>query len=247
MNEPPHGPQPIMVTGASAGIGRAIVELLASRGHRLRAVARSEDRLAALARETGCGFDAVDIRDTARMQSIIDAYKPAILVNNAGTSGAFQMLPATPETINETVEVNLTAALCVTRLALRHMLNAGHGQIVTIGSISGLHATASTIYAATKGALHRMAQGLRLELAGTGIRVTEICPGLVDTNLLPNELRKATNGAKILTPHDVADAVRYAIEVPPHVNIATLELLPVEQAAGGVVFKPVADDRFSDP
>lgn len=235
----------IMVTGASAGIGRAIVRTLASNGHQLHAVARNREKLAALADETGCTFDNVDIRDTARMHEIIDAVKPSVLVNNAGTSAAFRMLASTPETITETVEVNLTATLRATRLALKHMLEAGRGQIVTIGSISGLHPTVSTIYAATKSALHRMSQALRLELAGTGIRVTEICPGLVDTDLIPDELKKMTNGAKILSPDDIADAVRYAIEAPEHVNISMLEVLPVEQAVGGVLFKPVADDRFA--
>jgi NADP-dependent 3-hydroxy acid dehydrogenase YdfG len=234
----------VMVTGASAGIGRAIVCKLASHGHTLHAVARNKDKLAVLAHETGCTFDSVDIRDTARMRQIIDAVKPSVLVNNAGTSAAFGMLAATPEAITETVEVNLTATLRATRLALKHMLEAGSGQIVTIGSIAGLYPTASTVYAATKGALHRMSQSLRLELSGTGIRVTEVCPGLVDTDLLPDSFRKLTNGVKMLDPDDVADAVRYAIEAPPHVNVSTLELLPVEQAVGGVLFKPVADDRL---
>lgn len=234
----------IMVTGASAGIGRAIVRTLAGHGHQLHAVARNVDRLATLAHETGCTFDSVDIRDTTRMQEIIDAVKPSVLVNNAGTSAAFRMLGATPEAITETVEVNLTAALRATQLALKHMLAAGRGQIVMIGSISGLHPTVSTVYAATKTALHGASRALRLELSGKGIRVTEICPGLVDTDLIPDELKKMTNGAKILSPDDVADAVRYAIEAPEHVNISTLELLPVEQAVGGVIFSPVADNRF---
>lgn len=234
----------IMVTGASAGIGRSIVRTLASRGHELYAIARNKDRLAVLANETGCKFDSVDIRNSARMQQVIDTVKPSILVNNAGTSAAFRMLPATPEAIADTIEINFTATLRATRMALKHMLEAGSGQIVTIGSIAGLHPTASTVYAATKGALHRMSQALRLELLGTGIRVTEICPGLVDTDLMSDDFKKITNGAKMLDPDDVADAVRYAIEAPAHVNISTIEMLPVEQAVGGVLFKPVVDDRF---
>jgi NADP-dependent 3-hydroxy acid dehydrogenase YdfG len=235
----------IMVTGASAGIGRAIVQVLAARGHQLHAVARSGERLAVLAQETGCTFDSVDIRDTARMREIIDRVKPSVLVNDAGTSAAFQMLDATPEAITETIEINLTATLRVTHFALKHMLAVSRGHIVTMGSISGLHPTVSTVYAASKSALHRASECLRLELAGSGIRVTEICPGLVDTNLAPDVLRKMTHGAKLLSPEDVADAVRYAIEAPEHVNISTLELLPVEQAVGGVIFKNVADDRFA--
>ncbi len=235
----------IMVTGASAGIGRAIVQLLATRGHQVHAVARSGDRLATLAQESGCSFDAADIRDGARMREIIDKVKPSVLVNNAGTSAAFQILSATPEAIAETIEVNITATLRTTRFALRHMLAAGRGHIVTMGSISGLHPAASTVYAASKSALHRACECLRLELAGSGIRVTEICPGLVDTDLVPDVLRKMTNGAKLLSPPDIADAVRYAVEAPEHVNIATLELTPVEQAIGGVLFKKVADDRFA--
>lgn len=234
----------ILVTGASAGIGRSIVRKLVSCGHELHAIARNKDKLATLASETGCTFDSVDIRDTPRMQKIIDTVKPSILVNNAGTSAAFRMLPATPEAITDTIEINLTATLRTTRLALKHMLEAGSGQIVTIGSIAGLHPTASTVYAATKGALHRMSQGLRLELLGTGIRVTEICPGLVDTQLMSDDFKKVTNGAKMLDPDDVADAVRYAIEAPAHVNITMLELLPLDQAVGGVLFRPVADNQF---
>lgn len=238
-----HGP--IMVTGASTGIGRAIVRLLTARGYQLHAIARSRDKLAALARETGCTFDSIDIRDTTRVRQMVEAVKPHVLVNNAGTSAAFKMIAATPEAIDETVDVNVTATLQLSRLALEHMLGSGHGQIVTIGSISGLHPTPSTVYAATKGAIHVMTMALRLELAGSGIRVTEICPGVVDTGLVPDELRKITSGVKMLTPDDVADAVRYAIEAPAHVNITTLELLPVEQAVGGVVFKPAGNNQFN--
>jgi len=233
----------VMVTGASAGIGRAIVQNLAAHGHQLHAVARSADKLASLARETNCAFDAADIRDAARMQTILNAVKPSVLVNNAGTSAAFQIQNAAPEAIAETIDTNVTATLRLTRLALQHMLTAGRGHIVMIGSISGLHPTVSTVYAASKSALHRAAECLRLELAGSGIRVTEICPGLVDTDLVPDVLRKMTNGAKLLSPTDVADAVRYAIEAPAHVNIAMVELLPVEQAVGGVLFKKGAEHR----
>jgi len=239
----PHPLHRIMVTGASAGIGRAIVRLLAGRGHQLHAIARGEEKLAALARETGCTFDAVDIRDLQRMRQVVDTVKPAVLVNNAGTSRATRVLAATPEAIAETIETNITATLGLTRLALTHMLEAGGGQIVTIGSVAGIHPTPSTVYGATKGALHRLSQALRLELLGTGIRITEICPGLTDTTLVTDELRRHAGGAKMLDPDDVADAVRYAIEAPQHVNIATIELLSVEQAMGGAHFKPVAGDR----
>lgn len=233
--------QTVLVTGAFGGITKAIVCTLAVRGHKLHTTGRSIAKLEQLAKETGCSITAVDIRDTSRMKDILDTVRPTVLVNNAGTSAAFRLLPATVEEIGKTIDVNLTATLCVTRLALEHMLAAAKGQIITMSSIAGIYPTMPAIYAASKGALHRMSQVIRLELAGMGIRVTEICPGLVHTEFLSDNFKKNMVGNdRMLDSQNVAGAVRYALDAPPHVNISTIELLPVAQVVDGVAYSRVA-------
>lgn len=230
-----------LVTGATAGIGKAIVERLCIDGFAVTAVARRAEQLAALAEQTGCQAAAGDVTDPARMRQIVEAAQPDILVNNAGIGlGMTGLVCLSEDDIARAIATNVTAPFQLTQLVLPAMMAAGSGHIVNLGSIAGLHTLVSALYGAGKAAVHRFSQNLRYELVGTGIRVTEICPGRVASefyhtgtgNIEANSIGEAA--FKALDPRDVADAVAYALAVPAHVNISTIELLPTAQAVGGV-------------
>ena len=233
----------VLVTGATAGIGRAIVERLAADGHDVTAVARRADRLEDLAARTGCRAEAGDVTDLARMTDIVAAARPQVLVNNAGIglgiSGLHRIGIAD---IDRAIRTNLTSAIQLTHLALPAMRAEGAGHVVNMGSIAGLHTMISALYGAGKAAMHLFSQNLRQEVLGTGIRVTEICPGRVTSEFYDDatgNIEATDMGAppiRGLDPEDVADAVAYALSAPAHVNISTIELLPVGQAVGGVRF-----------
>lgn len=248
MNQRSHDPRhgAIMVTGASSGIGAAIVRRLAANDHDVVAVARRADRLAELAAETGCRTAALDIRDTARVDELVRETGPTVIVNNAGVAHGMAGLAASADDdIRVAIETNVIAPLHLIRTAIPLMKGAGGGHIITIGSISGLYPLVSALYSASKGAMHRAMQTLRMEVRGTGIRVSEIAPGRTDTELfeaanLAPAARERTNvsGVEVLAPDDVAAAVMFALDAPLHVNIGLIELTPTEQAIGGATFTP---------
>lgn len=233
-----------LVTGASSGIGAAIVRRLRADGGTVWALGRNGERLAALAAETGCLTRIADLRDLPALRVLINEAQPDIVICNAGTGAAFTLLAAEAEAIAETIETNLTATLQLLRLSVPAMRARGRGHVVTIGSVAGLHTVSSTVYAASKAAIHRLSQALRLELQGSGVRVTEICPGLVDTPFLaatipdPEARQRFLGGAELLHPEDVADAVHYALCAPARVDVALIELLPTGQSMGGAQLAP---------
>ena len=243
--DPRHGA--ILVTGASSGIGAAIVRRLADNNHDVVAIARRADRLADLAAATGCRTATVDIRDTARVDELVREVVPSVIVNNAGIAHGMAGLAASADDdIRIAIETNVIAPLHLIRTAIPLMKEAGGGHIITIGSISGLYPLVSALYSASKGAMHRAMQTLRVEVRGTGIRVSEIAPGRTDTelyeaaNINPADRdRMRVSGVEVLTPDDVAAAVLFALDAPLHVNIGLIELTPTEQAVGGATFTPV--------
>ncbi|MCC7272662.1 MAG: SDR family oxidoreductase [Alphaproteobacteria bacterium] len=230
-----------LVTGASSGIGAAIVRDLARRGLEVHAVARRRDALTALARETGCIAEVADVTRPEDRAALLRGFVPDILVNNAGTSRGAPLSSAAAADIDVQVEVNLRAVLHLLNLALPRMRSRG-GHVVTIGSIAGLHPLpGSPVYAATKAAIHAMHGALRLELVGSRVRLTEICPGRVDTEIFGHAAGDAAKGRaqfldgyEVLRPEDVAAAVWYAVSQPPNVNVGLIELTPTLQAVGGL-------------
>lgn len=231
-----------LVTGASSGIGAATVSSLAEAGIKVLGVARRPVRLEELARETGARTMIADVRDYSRMNAAIEEFAPDILVNNAGVGhGVDGLAELAPGSVQEAVEINLTAPAMITAAAIPGMLERGRGHIVNVGSIAGLHTMTSALYGATKSAIHRFSQNLRHELAGTGIRVTEICPGRVTTEFYSAAEgdrqrldRIKDSGIRELEPRDIASAILFAINAPMHVNVSTIEILPTDQAVGGV-------------
>ena len=238
-----------LVTGATSGIGAATAKALIGSGLEVLAVARRADRLEQLAAESGCRWLASDVRDTDRLADEIEAFEPDVLVNNAGVGHGISGLDQIePTAIQEAFEVNVIAPIQICALALPGMRRRGRGHVINVGSIAGLHTLISGVYGGTKGAIHLFSQNLRYELAGSGLRVTEICPGRVSTEFYQAALGDRTkletmgrSGIRELRPADIADVILFALRAPPHVNIATIEVLPTDQAIGGVKLTPTED------
>ncbi|MCG8692663.1 MAG: SDR family oxidoreductase [Minwuiales bacterium] len=235
-----------LVTGASSGIGAATVAALTDRGIKVHAVARREDRLEKLAEATGCTTHVLDLRDTEKIYETFADQEIDILINNAGLGRGYESFFVTdPKDIDLTLETNVTAALHVVRATAPGMVQRRRGHIVNIGSIAGLYPIKFSLYGASKGAVHLLSQNLRLELQGTGVRSTEICPGRVETEFFlgafdDEQARRAfVEGYEILKAADIADAILYALDAPWRVNVASIELTPTEQTTGGATITPV--------
>lgn len=231
----------VLVTGASSGIGAGVVAALRSAGFTVHALARRADRLEELAASTGCEVEVGDVRDHEAMAALIDRIAPDAIVLNAGLGGGFEGLAnATPEEIDTVIATNVTAMLQMLRMAIPGMVARRRGHIVTMGSVAALYPSISALYGASKAAVGMTAQNLRLELRGTGLRVTDIRPGRVASEFydVANPAGKET-GIRELTPADIGEAVRYALAAPWHMNVSAIELQPVEQHYGGMGFDPV--------
>jgi NADP-dependent 3-hydroxy acid dehydrogenase YdfG len=236
-----------VVTGASAGIGWATVERLVAEGFRVIAGARRLDRLEELAERTGCTTRALDVTDTASVATFaegIDALN--VLVNNAGLASG---LSPVPEIEDEQVEImwntNVMGVLRVTRALLPALEASQRGHIVNIGSTAGRDVYAGGGgYTATKHALRAITQTMRLELSGKPIRVTEVAPGLVETEFSVvrfdgdvERAKKPYEGLQPLAAEDIADCVAWAVTRPPHVNVDELVVRPLAQALSGVIHR----------
>jgi NADP-dependent 3-hydroxy acid dehydrogenase YdfG len=238
-----------LVTGASTGIGSVVVERLAKQGLEVHAVARNAGRLGELARRSGCVPHAVDITDTAALTELVRGLEVDVLVNNAGVSRTGNILTADEFAIDEQIAVNLQAVLHLVRLIMPGMAERDLGHIVNISSIAGVYNFGgNTIYHATKSAVHTLSRQLRVDGYGRRVRVTEICPGRVETEIfgrLIGDMEKAQrefyDGYESLKPEDIADAIEFAIASPRHVNIGHIEILPTFQVPGGLNFERRVD------
>ena len=235
---------PALVTGASSGIGAAVVRGLRERGTEVVAVARRAERLQELADETGCQIHVLDVQDRAGVAELGASLPFSLVVNNAGLGRAMgSLVTATADDIDRTIDTNVSSVLHILRAVLPGMIERGDGHVVNIGSMAGHHQLPAAIYGASKAAVHLLSANLRLELTGTGVRVTEIAPGRVATEFYDVAIDDPMLSAKVkasgiaeLTPGDIADAIMYAIDTPPHLNINRIELQPTEQTYGGSQF-----------
>jgi len=234
-----------VITGASSGIGAGATRALAAHGLEVHALARRADRLHDLARETGCIPHAIDLRDDAAIEALLGGIPADILVNNAGVSlDRGPLHEADLADINEMVETNLLAGLYVMRAAVAGMVARGRGHVVIIGSVAGLYPMpGSSIYSATKAAMHAVSDAMRCDLLGQPLRITEIAAGRVETEIfdrkIPNDGAADEQffaGRNVLRPADIAGAILYAIDSPVHVNVSRIEILPVSQVVGGIRF-----------
>lgn len=244
-----------LVTGASAGIGAACARRLAAEGADVALWARREERLQRmaedLAREHGVAVHtrAVDVRDRAAVKASVDALLgevgvPAILVNNAGlASGLDPVQEGDFADWDRMIDTNLKGLLNVTRLLLPAMIDADRGHVINIGSTAGHQVyPRGNVYNATKFAVTALTEAINLDVAGTGIRVSSVDPGFVETEFSKvrfhgDEARADSvyEGFDPLTADDVADAVAYIANRPPHVNAFRLVLVPTAQRNAYVV------------
>jgi NADP-dependent 3-hydroxy acid dehydrogenase YdfG len=239
-----------LVTGASKGIGAAIVESLVAEGLTVHALARSNDALFALRERLGPQVKpiAADVRDGEAIMSALGNTEVDVLVNNAG--GLATVRPLHEQSADETaqvVELNLTAPLQLIRLLLPGMIARKRGHIFTLTSTAASSIFAgTTAYGAAKAGLSQAGRILRFDLAGTGVRLTEIAPGRVETDFYLKAfdgdregLRKRMySEQRPLRPADIAAALVSALRMPDHVDIAELTITPSEQAAGGQKYPP---------
>ena len=245
------------ITGASSGIGAACARKFAQGGYTLLLNARSVDKLQALQTEleTAYGIDVVllpfDVRDRkaaeAALKSLPEKYQTIdVLVNNAGLAlGVDKEYEGTEENYDTMIETNITALLMMTRLVVPGMVNRGKGHIINIGSVAGDAAyPGGSVYCATKAAVKVLSDGLRMDLVDTPLRVTNVKPGLVETNFSVTRFAgdkeradKVYQGIKPLTGEDIAEVVYFAASAPEHVQIAEVLVLATHQASGTIVHR----------
>ena len=236
-----------LITGASSGIGLGITEVLAEAGYSVHAVARRADRLEELSARTGCKVHALDVTDSAALERLVAEITPEVVICNAGRAGGFDGIANTSaEDLQQTISLNVTATLDLIRLCLPGMIARRSGHVVTISSVAALYPSISSLYGGSKAAIQMIAQNLRLELRGTGIRVTDIRPGRVTSEIYKNafsdpaKIARATDtGIRELQAREIGDAVLYAVSAPSRLNVSAIELQPVEQTYGGLYFDPV--------
>jgi len=236
----------VVVTGASSGIGEAIARCLSQEGLNVHAIARRTERLENLASTTNCLVHSMDVCNSREFVDLLEKIEVDVLINNAGVGRGYgQLAEANFEDIETTIDTNVKAAVHAAKAVLPGMIRRKKGHLINIGSMAGLYPLASSLYGATKGAMHVLSMDLRLELQGTGVRVTEICPGRVSTEFYDAALddpelieTKKDSGITEVTSEDVSQAVVYALNVPQHVNVNRIELQPTEQTYGGMQFVP---------
>ena len=230
-----------LVTGATSGIGMATAIKLSEAGIKVIATGRRLEKLKALKSKISCEIIELDIRDQDKIYSSLENIEIDILVNNAGVGRGFSPIFKTdPKDINTTTDTNVTSFLHVLRAVVPGMVNRRRGHIINIGSIAGLYPMASSVYGGSKGAVHLINQNLRLELSGTGVRATEICPGRVKTEFFdvafsdnPQKKEEMMSGLTLLTQEDIADAIMFALKAPWRMNVSLIEITPTEQVPGG--------------
>ncbi len=235
------------VTGASNGFGTAIVRRFTAEGLRVVALARRQDRLAGLAAELGDSVLPVrlDVRDRAAVQDVV-AGLPAefaeidVLVNNAGLAkGLNPAQEADLDDWEEMIDTNCKGLVYCTRTILPGMVERRRGHVVNLGSVAGTYPyPGGNVYGATKAFVRQFSLNLRSDLHGTGVRVTSVEPGLsgeteFSTVRFGGDQDKADAvyaGTQPLVPADIAEAVYWVVSQPAHVNINTIEMMPVTQS-----------------
>lgn len=245
----------VFITGASSGIGEGCARKFASQGARLILNSRSKGKLETLAKElnekygTSCHilpFDVCDRRAAAdALASLPDEWSSIdVLINNAGLAiGVDKEHEGSLDEWDVVIDTNIKALLAMTRMVVPGMVERGRGHIINIGSIAGDAAyPGGSVYCATKAAVKALSDGLRIDLVDTPLRVTNVKPGLVETNFSVVRFRgdndKADNvykGIRPLTGDDIAEVVYFAASAPEHMQIAEVLVMPTNQATGTIV------------
>lgn len=236
----------VLITGASSGIGEACARAFAARGSRLILCARRRDRLTALADALPTEVEVIqlDVRDRPAVRAALGDRDVDVLVNNAGLAAGFEPLhEGDPEDWDRMIDTNVRGLLDVTRTVVPGMVARGSGHVINIGSIAGHEPYANgAVYCATKSAVDSITKALRLDLLGTGVKVSTVDPGMVETEFsvvrFDGDVDRASQvyeGVDPLTADDIAEAVVWVADRPPHVQVAEVIILAAQQAAATTV------------
>ena len=246
----------VFITGATSGIGLGCARKFAANGDKLILTGRNATRLSEISSELKAqGTEVVtlkfDVRDREAAQKAIESLpaewtKIDVLVNNAGL--ALGLEPEYEGDFSDwdgMIDTNIKGLLTMTRLIVPGMIERNSGHIINIGSVAGDAAYAGgNVYCATKAAVKALSDGLRIDVANTSVRVTNLKPGLVETNFSnvrfhgdTDRAAKLYQGIKPLTGDDIADVAVYAANAPAHVQIAEVLILATHQASGSVIVR----------
>lgn len=247
----------ILITGATSGIGEGCARKFASQGSNLILNGRNIQKLESLKEELEAAYGVevltlpFDVRDRKVAAEAVASLKGKwedidVLINNAGlVFGLDKEYEGDFDEWNIVIDTNIKGLLSMTRLVVPGMVKRGKGHIINIGSLAGDYAYAGgNVYCATKAAVKALSDGLRIDLVDTPLRVTNVKPGMVETNFtvvrFHGDKERADNfykGIKPLTGDDVADTVYFAASAPAHVQIAEVLLMPTNQANSFVSYK----------
>ena len=246
----------VLITGATSGIGRACAEKFAANGDRLILTGRNTGRLEEIRQSlTSKGTEVLtlvfDVRDATAARNAVDSIPDEwkeidVLVNNAGLAlGLEPEYEVKQEEWETMIDTNIKGLLTMTRLIVPGMVERDRGHVINVGSVAGDAAYAGgNVYCATKAAVKALSDGLRIDVAHTAVRVTNLKPGLVETNFSNIRFRgdkeRAVNvyqGVKPLTGDDIADVAVFAANAPAHVQIAEVLILATHQASGSVIVR----------
>ena len=246
----------VLITGATSGIGLGCARKFAENGDKVILTGRNEQRLAEIRQELEAKGGEVltlafDVRDSLQAQQCINNLPEEwqeidVLVNNAGLAlGLEPEYEGDLDDWSTMIDTNIKGLLTMTRLVVPGMVERNRGHIINVGSVAGDAAYAGgNVYCATKAAVKALSDGLRIDVANTAIRVTNLKPGLVETNFSNIRFKgdeeraaKLYKGITPLTGNDIADVAVYAANAPEHVQIAEVLILATHQASGSVIVR----------
>ncbi|SDY71761.1 3-hydroxy acid dehydrogenase / malonic semialdehyde reductase [Collimonas sp. OK242] len=244
----------VLITGATSGFGAEMARKFTKNGHRVIATGRRKDRLDHLAAELGAAVLPIvmDVTDKASISAALAALPPEwqeidVLVNNAGLAlGVESAQQASLEEWETMIETNCKGLVSMTRLVLPGMVARGRGTVINLGSIAGEYPyPGGNVYGATKAFVKQFTLNLRADLVGTGVRATDIAPGLCGGTEFSNvryrgndeAAAKVYEGTQPLTPGDIADTAYWVATLPAHININRIEMMPTCQGFAGMSIK----------
>jgi 3-hydroxy acid dehydrogenase/malonic semialdehyde reductase len=240
----------VLITGATAGIGEACAQIFARANFKVIITGRREERLEKLKSKLEANYGALihtlcfDVRDSAKVKAAISSIPKEfsdidILINNAGLAlGRASFDNGLEEDWNTMIDTNVKGVLYMTKAIVPAMIDKQSGHIINIGSIAGKDTyLGGNVYCATKHAVDSLTKAMRIDLLDHGIKVTGICPGIVETEFSvvrykgdEEKAKKVYEGYHPLTPRDVAELVFFTATRPPHVNINDVVITPTTQA-----------------
>lgn len=239
-----------LITGATSGIGKATALRLAKNDINLILTGRRRDRLQALKAEIENEYGvevvtlAFDIRDKEAVATAVDSLPEEwkaidILVNNAGLAAGFEHInEGVIDDWEAMIDTNVKGVLYITRIVSNLMIPRGHGHIINLGSIAGVMTYENgAVYCASKHAMHALSQGMRIDLLSHNIKVSEIRPGMVNTEFSTvrfhgdtEKADKVYTGVRPLVGDDIASIIEWLVQMPVHMNINEIEVMPTPQA-----------------